>query len=227
MAAEVADPVRRRPVPAAGQAVEHVTDVADQRAGDGRGVDPAVPISGRRDDLQAAAVILGEQGHQPVVGVLAHPPVPGLRRRRRVVEDPEQDGRVRGVPGGEVPGVQAQAQRHPGQHGLAQAGQRVDVGQHQRAQPGDLPREQVAAVQREPGQHPRIITGQLGAEVQALLQVRPPGGELGADREEPPPGPPAALHGDLQLVRLRQAKNSALASASSSSSPAGTPWPVT
>jgi thioredoxin reductase len=50
------------------------------------------------------------------------------------VEDPEQDGRVRGVPGGKVAGIQAQAERHPGQHGLAQAGQRVKVGQHQRAQ---------------------------------------------------------------------------------------------
>src|SRR6516225_2118714 len=49
MAAEVADPVWRRPVPAAGQAVEHVTDVAHQRAGDGRGLDPAL----RRGDLQA------------------------------------------------------------------------------------------------------------------------------------------------------------------------------
>ena len=37
----VADPVRRRPVPAAGQPVEHVADVADERARDRRRVDPA------------------------------------------------------------------------------------------------------------------------------------------------------------------------------------------
>ena len=106
--------------------------------------------------------------------------------------------------GGEVPGVQAEALGHSGEHGLAQAGQGVEVGQHQRAQPGDLPREQVAAVQREPGQDARVIAGQLGAEVQPFLQVRLPGGELGAHREETPPGPAAALHGDLQLVRRGQ-----------------------
>ena len=59
-------------------------------------------------------------------------------------------------------------------------------------------------MQRDPGQHPRIIGGQLGAEVQALLLIRLPGGELGAHREEPPPGAAAALHGYLQLVRQRQ-----------------------
>ena len=86
----------------------------------------------RGGDLQAAAVVLGEQGQQPVVGVLADAPAAETRRGRRVAEDPEQDGRVRGVPVGEVPSVQAQAQRDPGQHGLAQAGQRVQVGQDQR-----------------------------------------------------------------------------------------------
>jgi hypothetical protein len=59
-------------------------------------------------------------------------------------------------------------------------------------------------VQRDPGQHPRIIVRQLGAEVQPLLQIRSAGGELGADREVAPPGPAAALHGNLQLVRQRQ-----------------------
>src|SRR5262249_28847525 len=52
--AEVADPVRCRPVPAAGEAVEHVTDVADQRARDRWGIDPAL----RRGNLQPAAVVL-------------------------------------------------------------------------------------------------------------------------------------------------------------------------
>ena len=85
-----------------------------------------------------------------------------------------------------------------------EAGQRVEVGEDQRAQPGHLAREQVAAVQREAGQHPRVVGGQLGAEVEAFLQVGLAGGELGADREETPPGPAAAGHGDLQLVGRRQ-----------------------
>src|SRR4029077_3710248 len=58
VAAEVADPVRCRPVPAAGEAVEHVTDVADQRARDRRGIDPAL----RRWELQPPAVAPGAQG---------------------------------------------------------------------------------------------------------------------------------------------------------------------
>jgi len=192
--------VRRRPVPAAGQPVEHVADVADERAGDGRCPDPAF----RRGDLQAAAVILGEQRQQPVVGVLADPPPGGLRRRRRVAEDPEQDRRVGGVSGGEVPGVEPEAQRHSRQHRLGEAGQRVQVREHELTQPGNLAREQVAAVQRQPGQHPRVASGQLGAEVQSLLQVRLPGGELAADRKVPAPGPAAPLHGDLHLVRHGQ-----------------------
>jgi hypothetical protein len=200
VAAEVADPVRRRPVPAAGQPVQHVADVADERAGDRRGLDPAL----RRGDLQAAAVVLGEQRQQPVVGVLADPPAGSLRRRRRVAEDPEQDGRIRGVPVREVPGVEAEAQRHPRQHRLAEAGQRVQVRQHDLPQQGDLAREQVAAVQRQAGQHPRVVLGQLGAEVEPFLQVRPPGGELAADREIAPPGPAAPRHGDLRLVRRGQ-----------------------
>ena len=75
-AAGVADPVRRRPVPAAGQPVEHVADVGHEGALDRRRVDPA----GRRPDLQAAVGVLGQQGQQAVVGVLAHPPAVVLGR---------------------------------------------------------------------------------------------------------------------------------------------------
>ena len=56
--------------------------------------------------LQAAVVVLGEQGEQAVVGVLADSPVVAVRRRRRVVEDPEQHRRVGRVPVGEVVGVE-------------------------------------------------------------------------------------------------------------------------
>ena len=198
MIGRVADPVWRRAVPAAGHPVEHVADVADERAGQRWRGGPAFG----RGDLKPAAVVLSEQGQQPVVGVLAHPPA--VIGRRRVVKDPEQDGRVRGVSLGEVPGVEAKAERHAAQHGLAQAGQRVQIGEHERAQPRHLAREQVAAVQRETRDHPRIIGRQLGTEVQPLLQVRPPGGELGAHREVAAPRPAAALHCDLHLVRHRQ-----------------------
>ena len=36
------------------------------------------------------------------------------------MEDPEQDGGVRGIASGEVPGIQPEAQGHSGEHGLAQ-----------------------------------------------------------------------------------------------------------
>src|ERR1700728_1293102 len=41
-AAEVTDPVRRRAVPAPGEPLKHVTDIADERSRDRRGVDPAL-----------------------------------------------------------------------------------------------------------------------------------------------------------------------------------------
>src|SRR2546430_11104054 len=50
------------------------------------------------------------------------------------------------------------------------------------------PREQVAAVQRQPGAHPGIVVAEFGTEVEALLQVGPTRGEFGADREVSPPG---------------------------------------
>jgi hypothetical protein len=72
------------------------------------------------------------------------------------------------------------------------------------AQLRHLPREQVAAVQRQPGAHPGIVAAEFGAEVEPLLQVGPARGEFGTDREVSPPGRAAAGHGDLHLGRLRQ-----------------------
>src|SRR3546814_20516447 len=67
-------------VPAAGEAVEHVADVADQRAGQRRRGDPAL----RRLHLPAAVRVLGQQRAQAVVAVLADAPVLlTIARRRR------------------------------------------------------------------------------------------------------------------------------------------------
>ena len=52
--------------------------------------------------------------------------------------------------------------------------------------------EQVRAVQRCAGLHPRIGRGELGAEVHALLAVGTTGGELALEGEPAPPGPAAA-----------------------------------
>ena len=124
-----------------------------------------------RPDLEAAVGVLGQQGQQAVVGVLPHAPAAIAGRRCRVTEHPEQDGRAGRVPGGEVVRVKAQAQRHAAQHRLAEAGQRVDIGQNRGTQAGNLLREEVAAVQRKPGPHPWIVGAELGAEIEPLLQV--------------------------------------------------------
>jgi hypothetical protein len=98
----------------AGQPVEHVADVADGRARQRRCVYPAVGGG----DLQPAAVVLGEQRQQPVVGVLAGSPAVRLWRRRRIAEDPEQDGRVRRISVSEIPRGQADSARlRPGRTG--------------------------------------------------------------------------------------------------------------
>src|SRR5262245_50135627 len=82
VAADVAHPVRGRAIPATGHPVEHVTDVADERALYRRRVDPAVA----RLHLQPTVVVLAQQGQQPVVGVFADSPVVGVRWSRRVVK---------------------------------------------------------------------------------------------------------------------------------------------
>ena len=80
--------MRRRSVPALGQAVEHVADVAHEHVGLGGHVDPAR----RAVHLQPAAVVLGEQRQQAVVGVLGDAPVRVVAGW--VVEDPEQHRRI-------------------------------------------------------------------------------------------------------------------------------------
>ena len=86
--AGVADPVGRRAVPTTGEPLEHVADVADEAPGSRGRVDPA----GGGLHLESAAGVLTEEGEEPVVGVLAHPPplVPS-RRCHRIAEDTEED----------------------------------------------------------------------------------------------------------------------------------------
>src|SRR5262249_25568571 len=78
----VTNAVRRGAVQPSGHAVQHVADVADERARHWRGRNPARP----RSHLQSAGFVLQQDGQQAVVGVFADAP---QRRvpRRRVVED--------------------------------------------------------------------------------------------------------------------------------------------
>src|SRR3546814_14714330 len=69
--AVVAHAVRRREVPAAGETIQHVADVADQGARQRRRGDPALG----RLHLQPAVPVLRQQGQETVVAVLADAPV--------------------------------------------------------------------------------------------------------------------------------------------------------
>ena len=97
-AAGVAHTVRRRPVAALGQPVEHVADVAHEHAGFGRHVEP---LAGRRAHLEPAETRPGRAGsgcRSRCVRPTPHSAAVVVVGQRRVVEDPEQHRRI----GGEV-----------------------------------------------------------------------------------------------------------------------------
>ena len=198
---------------------EHVAQVADERIGHGRDVDP--PALGRvgpaGEHLQSAGVVLCEQREQPVVGVLADSPprrCPGRlicldgraglfglfgRCDRGVVEDPEQDRRI-GAPLVERGVVAADAERDAAQHRSAYGGDRIDPSGHQSGERSGSVGVEVGTVQGDAGRDPIVVGREFDAEVQALLAVGRPGGELVAEREPAAPRRAAVDHGDVALL---------------------------
>jgi hypothetical protein len=167
------DAVRRRSVEAAGHAIEHVADVADEAALDRRRIDPAAG----RLHLQAADVVLQQHRQEPVVAVLADAPARvGSRRHRprRVVEEAKQDQRVRGVAAREVVARQIETERDALHEPMPERSHRCHVVEQRAAKAGQVGNE-VAAVQGRSGLHERIVVGQLGAEIETLLPVRQSG----------------------------------------------------
>ncbi len=193
-----AHPVGRRAVPAAGEAVEHVADVADQGVRAGGHVDPgAVGPS----HLQAAERVLGQQGQEPVVGVLGHAPALDPGRDRRVVERPEQHHRI----GGEVLGEPRR------RRGRARRRGRRSTAWPTPGRPRPSTRRRPAAGRPAPTARgwgrggaartrPAGRTGQVDADVEALLLVGHAGRQLAAHGEPPSPRPSAPGHGDLGLA---------------------------
>ena len=59
-------------------------------------------------------------------------------------------------------------------------------------------------MQRKLGRNARIVRPQFLAEIEPLLDVRLARCQLAANRKEATPGAPAARHGDLHLLSLRQ-----------------------
>ena len=83
-----------RQVAAVGQPLQHVADVADERIGERRHVEPSLAIQ----DLQPTDCILLQQREQSIVGVRADTPAFARSFVGRIAEDPEEHGRI----GGEV-----------------------------------------------------------------------------------------------------------------------------
>ena len=87
--------------------------------------------------------------------------------------------------------------------------------------------EQVGAVQRRAGAHPRMVGRVLGAEVDALLAIGSAGGQLAADRKPAPPSPPGVRPSRSRPSRRRRARRTrATASRVRSCSTGSTPWPT-
>ena len=112
--------MRRGDQPAPAQAFDHVAEVGDERVLNRGDVDPPVAVGRGKLDLESTRVVLGEEGEEPVVGVLTHAPCPVVADSvgveadhgaidRRVVEDPEQHGRIAAPPGDRV-GTQPESQ---------------------------------------------------------------------------------------------------------------------
>ena len=84
---------------------------------------------------------------------------------------------------------------------------RGDGGHPLRDQAGErcgVLRIEVGAVQRPAGPHPGVVLVEIGAEVQAFLEVGDASGELAADGEPPPPRPTGVGHRDGRLGLIGQ-----------------------
>ena len=123
----------RRPVATGGHAVEHVAQIADEAARDGRGAHPTVGAP----HFEPADIVLQQQGQQPVVAVLAHSPA-----RHPVSADSGTAGTAPADP----PSARretsrpraARTRRHPRQHVLARRGDLGQIAQHDVTEVGRL-----------------------------------------------------------------------------------------
>ena len=152
----------------------------------------------RAVDLQPTAVVLGEQRQQAVVGVLADAPVGVVAGR--VVEDPEQHGRISRHVLLRTSGRRARARSRcrasprPATRSSSVSHSRI-AGPRSAGSSGN----RFGAVQRDAGDDPRVGRRVLGADVEALLAVGLPGRQLAADREPAAPCRARVRHRDRLL----------------------------
>ena len=150
--------------------------------------------------------VLCEQCEQPVVGVLADAPLVGGPVAGRVVEDPEQHGRIGGQVLGEPGGREAEAERDAAHDRVGDGSHRVEPLEHERAEFGRVGRELVRTVEWCRRLHPVMSGRMFETEVDALLAVGHTGGEFASDREPAAPRCAGVGHGDLGLARLRSSE---------------------
>ncbi len=195
--------MRRRSVPSSGHPIEHVANVANERTGDRRRVDP----SGRRFHLKAATTVLKKDGEEAVVGVLADAPkrCRGLRERG-VVEDAEQDQRIPCVESREVGCVEAKAQRDALHDPVAESRQCIHIIEHGRTEARHTLRKKIGTVKRRPRDDFRMISIELSTEINAFFLIGTPGRQLVAHRKITPPRPPPELHPNGELLGARPPK---------------------
>ncbi len=189
--------MRCRPIATAGEALEHVAEVADEAVRDGFGGDPSV----RRTYFESAALVLSKEREKSVVGVLRDTPVIGCPRRW-IAEDTEQDQGIGRQVVGKPHAVETKSKREATKHHLTERRHDVHVAEDRVAQFRGLVEKQVPPMQRCSGSDAGVLIVELGPEVQAFLLVRHTGRQLAAQRKPTPPGAAGERHGDHGFVFL-------------------------
>ena len=178
-------------------------------------------VAVRRAHLQPAELVLGEQRQQPVVGVLADAPLVGVGvvGQRRVVEDPEQHGRVAGEVLLEPVGAAARARRRCRASAHRRASQsrrasRGSPGRARRAGTGSAPCSGVPASTRG------WSAGARAPTYRPSLRSGRPDVSSPPHREPAAPCRPGVRHRDTAAWRRRRAGEE-LACEAIHASPAG------
>lgn len=172
-------------------------EIADERAFDGRRFDPGVAGF----HLQAAVLVLRQQGQQAVVGVFADTPF-FVRRRGRIFEHAKEQRWVGGIGAAEIVRVEIERARDALHEGVGAARGFIHKTQHGGLQRGQVGWKLIASVQRQASADARIVVTELFAEIHALLLVRLAGGEFAAHWKVAAPSAAAAGHRDLHFLGL-------------------------
>ncbi len=161
--------MRRRDEAVIGPARQHVADIEDEAAGEGRRVDP---VAASRPHLQAALKILRENGDDAVIGVRRRAELT-LRRVggvRRVVQQPQERRRLREVVV-EGAALHAEPERDHADEPPRGGIERVDIGGDGGAEEGKPVRPLVRPLQGLARQEIGIVGRELVHEHQGFAEI--------------------------------------------------------